>query len=324
MAGLLELVVMTVSPARAGSGRPGRSHPRWGGQTGDRGGDRVGDDAAVEHLDAPPRPGGDRMVVGDDDDRGPGGVQLFQQAQDGGAGGRVQIPGRLISQHHRRGTRHRAGDRDPLPFPSRQLARPVGSPVRQPHPVQGLQRQPPPPAAPDPGIEQPVRHVAQHALVLGQMELLEHEPDPPGPQRGQLPVRQRGRVQAGDAHCPGRRLVQGAHQVQQRGLARPRRAGHRYQLAGRHRQAHPIQRPHRRPARIHLDHLIQLQHRRRAAAGPGRQDRLRAGGHDAATTTRCPGVSAPLTCTSPEASSKSPGRTGTYRRVPPAPTTSTT
>ena len=37
-------------------------------------------------------------------------------------------------------------------------------------------------------------------------------------------------------------------------------------------------------------------------------------GHDAATTTRSPGVSAPLTCTSPELSSKSPGR---HRHVAP-------
>ena len=56
----------------------------------------------------------------------------------------------------------------------------------------------------------------------------------------------RGRVQAGDAHGPGGRLVQGAHQVQQRGLARPRRADDRGQLPGGHRQAHLVQRPHRR------------------------------------------------------------------------------
>src|SRR5439155_9653484 len=95
-----EVVVMTVLPARAGSGRVA------GGGAG------VGDDVPVEHLDAPPRPGGDRVVVGDDDDRGPGGVQLLQQGQDRGAGSRVQVPGRLISQHHRRTAGDRPGDRD--------------------------------------------------------------------------------------------------------------------------------------------------------------------------------------------------------------------
>ena len=69
------------------------------------------------------------------------------------------------------------------------------------------------------GIQQPVGDVAEHGLVLGEEELLEHEPDPGRPQRRQLAVGHRRRVQAGDADGPGGRLVQGAHQVQQRGLA---------------------------------------------------------------------------------------------------------
>ena len=81
--------------------------------------------------------------------------------------------------------------------------------------------------APHPGIQQPVGHVGQHALVLGQEKLLEHEPDPRCPQRGQLPVFHPGDVQAGDPHDPARGPVQGAHQVQQRALARTGRAGHR-------------------------------------------------------------------------------------------------
>ncbi len=58
-------------------------------------------------------------------------------------------------------------------------------------------------AAADPGVQQPVGHVAQHALVLGQEELLEHEPDPRRPQRRQLPVPHPGHVHPGDAHGPG-------------------------------------------------------------------------------------------------------------------------
>ena len=45
----------------------------------------------------------------------------------------------------------------------------------------------------DPGVEEAVGHVVEHALVFGQEELLEHEADPGGPQRGQLPVRTVGR-----------------------------------------------------------------------------------------------------------------------------------
>jgi hypothetical protein len=174
----------------------------------------VGDNVPVEHLDAPPRPGRDRVVVGDDDDRRPGGVQLLQQSQDGGAGGRVQVPSRLVGQHHRRRARYRPRHRDPLPLATRQLGRPRRGLMGQPDPVQGLQRQKPPRAAAHPGIHQPVGHVAQHGLVLGEEELLEHEPDPGRSQPGQFPVGHPRHVNPGDAHRPGSRLVQGAHQVQ--------------------------------------------------------------------------------------------------------------
>src|SRR5215470_15022112 len=72
-----------------------------------------------------------------------------------------------------------------------------------------------------------------------------------------------------------------------------------------------------------LGHLLQLQHRRPTRPLPADQGRPR-GGHVAGTTMRCPGASAPVTCTSPEVSSKIPGLTGTQRRVFPGPTTSTT
>ena len=155
--------------------------------------------------------------------------------------------------------------------PPGQLGRPGGGPVPEPDPVQRGGGQPPPLGAADPGVEQPVGDVAEHGLVLGEEELLEHEPDPRGPQRRQLPVGHPGRVEAGDPDRPAGRLVQGAHQVQQRGLARPGRADDRGQFPGRHRQAHPVERPHRRLPRVHLRHLLQFKHRLRPARsrGPG-------------------------------------------------------
>ena len=51
--------------------------------------------------------------------------------------------------------------------------------------------QPPPRGAAGAGGQQPVGDVAQDGLVLGEEELLEHEPDPGGAQRRQLPVAQR-------------------------------------------------------------------------------------------------------------------------------------
>src|SRR6202042_1116534 len=132
--------------------------------------------------------------------------------------------------------------------------------------------------------QQPVGDIAQHGLVLGEEELLEHEPDPGRPQRGHLPVGHRRHVEAGVPHRP-----------------RPRTL---------------------------LGHLPQFQHRNRnrnlGGGCGGRDGRRRAGGHDAATTTRCPAASAPVTCTRPGVSSKIPGAPGTYRRTFPGPATSTT
>ena len=90
---------MTVLP-QAGSGRPVPlpALPGSGRAAGDGDGTGVGDDVPVEHLDAPARPGGDRVVVGDEDDRRPLLVEFFQQGQDCGAGSRVEVAGRLVGQ----------------------------------------------------------------------------------------------------------------------------------------------------------------------------------------------------------------------------------
>ncbi len=134
---------------------------RCAGRVSSPGGDRagVGDDVPVEHLDAPPHPGGDGVVVGDHDDRGTGGVELFQQGEERRAGAGVEVPGRLVGQHDRRAARDRPGDRDPLSLPARQLGRPRTSAVRQPDPVQRGQRELAAPGAGHPGVQQSVGDV---------------------------------------------------------------------------------------------------------------------------------------------------------------------
>ena len=263
---------MSVLPAPAGA------------PAGGRGG--VGDDAPVEHLDAAPHPGGDRMVVGDHDDRGAAGVELFQQVKQRRAGRGVQVARRLVGQHHRRAADDRPGDRHPLPFTAGQLGRPGAGPVLQADPLERGGRQAAPPGPRHARVQQPVGHVGQHGLVLGQEELLEHEADPGRPQRGHLPVGHLGHVQAGHPHRPAAWPVQGAHQVQQRALARPGRADHRGQFPGRHRHAHLVKRPHRRRPRILLRHPVQLQDRP-SATGTRRRSRRRH--HDLLARRQRPG-----------------------------------
>ena len=51
----------------------------------------------------------------------PARVQVPQQRQDAGAGGRVEVAGRLVGEHERRRADDRAGDRDALPLAAGQL-----------------------------------------------------------------------------------------------------------------------------------------------------------------------------------------------------------
>ena len=181
----------------------------------------VGDDVAVEHLDPPGHAGGDGLVVGDDHDGRALLVQVVEEGQDGGAGGLVQVAGGFVGQHDGRLADQGPGDRHALALAARELGGAGAGPASQPDDLQGVQGGSAALGGTDPGVEEPVGHVLGDGGVLGQEELLEHEPDPGGPQRGQVAVAHLGHVEAGEAHDAGGRPVQGAHEVEQGGLARP-------------------------------------------------------------------------------------------------------
>ncbi len=82
------------------------------------------------------------------------------------------------------------------------------------------------------GIQQPVRDVVEHGLVLGEEELLEHEFDAPRTQRRELGIVQAGDLDATDPGGAAGGQLQGADDVQQRRLARSGRADDRDQLTG--------------------------------------------------------------------------------------------
>ena len=244
----------------------------------------------------------------------PCGVELLQQRQDGRAGGGVEVAGGLVGQHHRRrpAIARAIATRCRCP-PDSWVGRARG-PVPEPDPVQRVQRQPPPLARRTPAYSSPSATLPSTLWCSARKNCWNTNPirDARSAASSRSVIRATSRPVT--RTVPAGRLVQGAHQVQQRGLARSRRAHDGGQLPGRHRQANPVQRPHRRRPGIQLGHLVQLQDRDRRRSRPrpgGRPGRLRAAGHVAGTTTRSPGVSAPVTCTSPSASSKIPVVTGT-------------
>ena len=136
-------------------------------------------------------------------------------------------------------------------------------PVAEPDPLDGRLGQPAALGDPAAAVEQAVGDVVEHAEAVEQEELLEDEAQSPGPQARQLLVGHGRGVLAGDADHAAGGPLQGAHDVQQGALARPRRADDGDQLALVDPQADAGQGHDRWVAGVLLDHVDQLQDRRR-------------------------------------------------------------
>ena len=122
-------------------------------------------------------------------------------------------------------------------------------------------------------VEQAVGDVVEHAEAVEQEELLEDEAEAPGPQARQLLVGHGRGVLSGDADHAAGGSFEGAHHVQKGALARPGRADDGDQLALVDPQVDAGQGHDRRVGGVLLDHVDQLEDRRRrgglAEPGPG-------------------------------------------------------
>ena len=214
------------------------------------------DQAAVAQLHAPGQRGGDLAVVGDHEHGRALAVERPQQLEDLAAGARVEVAGGLIGEHDRRRADERARDRHALALAPGQQRRGLAHAVAEPDAVERRGRRPAALAGGGAGVEQAVGDVLQRAVGLQQVELLEDEADATRPERRQVAVGGAGDVGPGDPHEPAGRPFQGAHDVQQRRLARARRADDRAQLAVLHGQVDAAQRLH--AAVVALDDVRQL------------------------------------------------------------------
>ena len=203
-----------------------------------------------------------RNVVRDHHDREPGRVQLVEQVHERGRVPRVQVPGRLVAQQQARPVDQRPRNRDPLALPARQRGGQRVEPVAQPDRVERVDRGADPGAARGLVVHLRQQHVLQRRPVRQQMEGLEDEPDPAAAQRGPVPVAQPARVQAVQQVAARGRRVEQAEQVQQRGLARAGRPGHRHVVTRLDDQVGRAQRRHRRRAGVGAGQAAQFDHRR--------------------------------------------------------------
>ena len=183
-----------------------------------------------------------------------------QQLEDLLSGMTVEVAGRLVRQHDRRLPDKRAGDRDPLALPAGHGCRTGVLALSKPNRIEGPGRQLTPLTDLRSGVQQPVRDVVEHGLVLGQEELLEDEPDTPGPQRCELAIVQAGDVDPVDPDRTAGRPVERADDVQQRRLAGPGRANDRHKLTLLDGETHATQSRYWRLGAVCLGDLVQLQY----------------------------------------------------------------
>ena len=171
-------------------------------------------------------------VVGDHHDRLAEPVdRVAHEAEDLGARSRVEVAGGLVGEDHRRPARERAGDGDPLLLTAGQLRRagdaagrrsPMVAITRSSHAAVGL-------AA---GERERQRDVLGRVERRDEVVGLEHEADAVAAQHGELLVGERAELDVADEHRARRERVETGEAVQQRRLARARRAHDRGEAPG--------------------------------------------------------------------------------------------
>jgi hypothetical protein len=200
-------------------------------------------DPAVDELDdaiaAPRKP---RVVRDDQERRLLHFVHLAQQVEHRVGRLRVEIAARLVGQHERRRHREGARNRDSLLLTPRQVVRLVMRTIGEAH-----LREEPAGRFAHRSIGASVRRHHRHHDVLERGELgqqivvLEDEADRAAAQLRPLRFVEPRRGCTGDPHFARRRSIEQAHHVQERALARSRRADQRRELATIERQVDSVQ-----------------------------------------------------------------------------------
>src|SRR2546426_8487524 len=155
--------------------------------------------------------------------------------------GMVQVPRRLIGEHHARVVHEGARHRTALLLPPGQLAGAMRHSPGEPHEGQHFFGARPGPTRRHPPDREGHHHVLQRGEFPQEMVELKDKPQLAVPQLGELVGIQVGVARAVEPDVPARRAVECAQQVQQRALAGSRSAHDRYELSAVHLELHAAQ-----------------------------------------------------------------------------------
>ena len=142
----------------------------------------------------------------------------------------VKRAGGLVGQHDLRIVDERAGDGDALHLTARKLARLLVQMLGQPDRCQGLLGAAGALGLPHARERQRQLHVLQDGLVRDEVVALEHEPDAVVAESVPIAVLVAVGGNAVDDHVAGVVMIQAAHHVQKRRLARARRPQNRHEF----------------------------------------------------------------------------------------------
>ena len=201
-------------------------------------------------------------VVGDHDDQAILG-DLREQVHDLHGSMGIQGAGGLVGQHDLRVVDERAGNGHPLHLAARELARLLVQVLGQAHGCQGLLGAARALGLPHARQRQCQLHVLQDGLVRNEIVALEHEPYAVVAEGVPVAILVAVGGDAVDDHVAGVVVIQAAHHVQKRCLARARRAQNRHELVVAERDGDVVQGHLGEVARrVGLADILELQHAR--------------------------------------------------------------
>jgi len=181
----------------------------------------------------------DVVLVGDDEHRAAGGVELVEQGEHVCGAPGVQRAGGLVGEQQHRFADDRPGQGHALLLAAGELVRQVVDAIGEPDPVQGGERAPPAFPRLHPGVGERQLDVGQRRRARDQLERLEDEPDLAVAHHRQLVLVEAAGVHPVEQVATAGGGVEAADDVHQRGLAAATGTHHRDVVTPLHDEVHP-------------------------------------------------------------------------------------